>query len=103
MMAILMVRAFMMGASTVPFVTSMLKGDQFEHSDLIVALRNGFSGIPPLDELFEGISVAFMQMQSGADIRLYYQSFIFLAEYGSVYVILLLESTRLINKSSLFQ
>ncbi|KAI9167882.1 hypothetical protein HJFPF1_04023 [Paramyrothecium foliicola] len=103
-LAILTAYAFTKTEATVPVVAEFLDNGRFEYNGVSVPILKRFYGISLFDELFVNISAAFMQLQTKAtDVDLYHNSVLFLTEFVSVYAILLFESSRPANKSTLFQ
>jgi hypothetical protein len=102
-LGLLMVRAFSMAGPTVPVVAEFVETGRFELDGVRVPILKTFYGISWLDELYAGISASFVLLQSMVDPGMYWQTLMLLTEFVGVYAIMLFESGRPVNKSSLFQ
>jgi hypothetical protein len=102
-MALLMVRAFTMAGATVPVVAEMLEAGLFELGDVSVPILKTFYGIGFVDQVYAGISLSFVLLQSFVDPAIYWQTLVLLTEFVGLYAIMLFESGRPVNQSTFFQ
>ncbi|EEU34705.1 uncharacterized protein NECHADRAFT_52723 [Fusarium vanettenii 77-13-4] len=80
----LMIRAFAMGEPIAPVLQNMLENSQFTWDGGSVKILKEFYGIPPLDEIFAHITVAFAQLQFFSDPRAYWHSLVFLTDFAGI-------------------
>jgi hypothetical protein len=103
MLAMTMMRVFTMVGPHGEEVDESLAHGSVTVDGTTVPFRRSFYGIPLVDEIFAPITVSFFTFISDASLPSYWQSLLFLTEYGGIYAVLLLEATRPINRSSIFQ
>lgn len=95
-LALVMIRAAIFAEPMADFIAGMQQCGHFSMRGVKVPIIASVYKVPILDTALSHITVAFAQLQMyPADPGAYWQSLVFLTEYGSLYAILFWESCRM--------
>ncbi|KAK9438576.1 hypothetical protein VB005_06722 [Metarhizium brunneum] len=92
----------LLGVSTIaPVIRHMREASRYESNGVTVPLLDRFTGIDWLDQIVGDLVASFGLLQFRPDSPYYWHALDFLAQFGSIYAALLLESCRRAHGSQL--